>query len=77
MFNTILEEDKARYGNQHQEFIADPHNELRLGLEELETNDVFRKRFDDFVGPMVFNKEPHDFDTCFASFKEIAGLLIG
>ncbi len=76
MFDTVLEEDKERYGNQHQEFVDDPRNELKLGLEELEANEEFRKRFDAFVAPMVYNTEPHDFDTCFASFKGISEQLI-
>ncbi|ALR95541.1 pyrophosphatase (plasmid) [Vibrio alginolyticus] len=76
MFDTVLEEDRARYGNQHHEFVDDPRNELKLGLEELESNEEFRKRFDAFVAPMVYNTEPHDFDTCFASFKGISEQLI-
>lgn len=76
MFDTVLEEDKTRYGNQHQEFVDDPRNELKLGLEELETNEKFRKRFDAFVAPMVYNTEPHDFDTCFSSFKGISEQFI-
>ncbi|WP_353500431.1 nucleotidyl transferase AbiEii/AbiGii toxin family protein [Vibrio chaetopteri] len=76
MFDTVLEEDKNRYGNQHQEFVDDPRNELNLGLEEIENNEQFRKRFADFVAPMVYNSDPHDFDTCFASFKGISEQLI-
>lgn len=77
MFDSVLEEDKTRYGNQHKEFVDDPRNELKLGLEELEANEEFRKRFDAFVAPMVFNTAPHDFDTCFSSFKGISTQLIG
>lgn len=77
MFDTVLEEDKTRYGNQHQEFVDDPRNELTLGLEELETNEEFRNRFNAFVAPMVYNTAPHDFDICFASFKGISEQLIG
>ncbi|PSU44828.1 pyrophosphatase [Photobacterium frigidiphilum] len=76
MFDTVLEEDKERYGNQHKEFVDDPRNELKLGLEELEINEEFRKRFEAFVAPMVYNSEPHSFDTCFASFKGISEQLI-
>ncbi|CAH8242363.1 hypothetical protein VAE122_30005 [Vibrio aestuarianus] len=49
---------------------------MNLGLQELESNPLFRQRFDDFVKPMAFNPQPHDFDTCFASFKRIAKSLI-
>ncbi|WP_162922555.1 nucleotidyl transferase AbiEii/AbiGii toxin family protein [Aliivibrio sp. EL58] len=76
MFNVVLEEDKRRYGNQHQEFVDDPKNELMLGLVELETNVEFRNRFDAFVAPMVYSAEPYDFDTCFTSFKGISEQLL-
>ncbi len=76
LFKAVLEEDIARFGNQHAEFVANPKQELQLGLKELEENPIFRQRFQEFVTPMVFNTEPHDFDTCFASFKRIAASLI-
>lgn len=76
LFKTVLEEDIARFGNQHAEFVANPKQELQLGLKELENNPIFCERFQDFVTPMVFNTDPHDFDTCFASFKCIAEVLI-
>ncbi|MEZ8745024.1 nucleotidyl transferase AbiEii/AbiGii toxin family protein [Vibrio sp. 10N.261.49.A5] len=76
LFNNVLKEDIDRFGNQHAEFVANPKQELQLGLKELEDNPVFRQRFQDFVTPMVFNTAPHDFDTCFASFKRIAQSLI-
>ncbi|MCE7732834.1 nucleotidyl transferase AbiEii/AbiGii toxin family protein [Vibrio campbellii] len=76
LFKAVLEEDIARFGNQHAEFVANPKHELQLGLKELEENAIFRQRFQEFVTPMVFNTEPHDFDTCFASFKRIAASLI-
>lgn len=76
LFKAVLAEDIARFGNQHAEFVANPKQELQLGLKELEENAIFRQRFQDFVTPMVFNTAPHDFDTCFASFKRIAASLI-
>lgn len=76
LFTAVLEEDIARFGNQHTEFVANPKQELQLALEELDENPIFRQRFQDFVTPMVFSTEPHDFDVCFASFKGVAGLLI-
>jgi predicted nucleotidyltransferase component of viral defense system len=76
LFNTVVEEDIKRFGNQHAEFVADPKQELQLGLQEIEQNPVFRQRFQDFVTPMVFNTEHHDFDTCFVSFKRVSESLI-
>jgi len=76
MFDVVLEDDKRRYGNQHQEFVDAPKNELKLGLVELGTNVEFRNRFDAFVAPMVYSAEPYDFDTCFTSFKDISEQLI-
>ncbi|MFA0338110.1 nucleotidyl transferase AbiEii/AbiGii toxin family protein [Vibrio breoganii] len=76
LFLTVLQEDVDRFGTQHPEFVVAPIKELRLGLQELEGNPIFRQRFVDFVTPMVFNSQPHDFDTCFASFKRIAHQLL-
>ncbi len=76
LFQTVLKEDLERFGNQHNEFVKDPTGELLLALNELEENPIFRQRFDDFVTPMVFNSAPHDFDTCFSSFKSVAVPLI-
>jgi predicted nucleotidyltransferase component of viral defense system len=76
LFDTVLQEDISRFGNQHAELVANPKQELKLGLQELEDNQIFRQRFQNFVTPMVFNTEPHDFDTCFVSFKRIAESLI-
>ncbi|ASA57670.1 nucleotidyl transferase AbiEii/AbiGii toxin family protein [Vibrio gazogenes] len=76
LFQTVLVEDVKRFGNQHAEFVAEPIQELRLGIQELETNPLFRERFTDFVTPMVFNTDTPDFDTCFASFKRIAQSLM-
>ncbi|NOH70236.1 nucleotidyl transferase AbiEii/AbiGii toxin family protein [Vibrio pectenicida] len=76
LFLTVLQEDVDRFGSQHAEFVAAPIKELRLGLQELEDNPIFRQRFVDFVTPMVFNSQPHDFDTCFASFKRVAHQLL-
>ncbi|MCD9517556.1 nucleotidyl transferase AbiEii/AbiGii toxin family protein [Photobacterium phosphoreum] len=76
LFNAVLQEDITRFGNQHTEFVNNPSKELQDGLSELENNLLYRQRFDAFVTPMVFNQQPHDFDSCFASFKRIAELLI-
>ncbi|MFV0448049.1 MAG: nucleotidyl transferase AbiEii/AbiGii toxin family protein [Vibrio sp.] len=76
LFQTALKEDLERFGNQHHEFVEDPTGELLMAVYELEDNPIFRQRFDDFVTPMVFNSAPHDFDTCFSSFKSVAVSLI-
>ncbi|OTA19380.1 pyrophosphatase [Xenorhabdus beddingii] len=76
LFQTVLQEDVKRFGNQHAEFVANPVQELQLGLQEIESNPMFRQRFTDFVTPMVFDTKTPDFDTCFASFKRIAQSLM-
>ncbi|MBH0090610.1 hypothetical protein [Pseudoalteromonas sp. NSLLW218] len=55
MFDSILEEDRLRFGNQHQEFVDDARNESKLGLIELESNERFRERFNAFVTPLVYS----------------------
>lgn len=77
MFKAVVQEDIARYGSQHPEFKNDAKSELLFGLTHLETQTEYRERFEIFVSPMVYNTALHDFDTCFASFKAVAGELIG
>ncbi len=57
LFQTVLQEDVKRFGNQHPKFVANPVQELQLGLQKLESNPIFRQRFANFVIPMVFNTE--------------------
>ncbi|MGR5159234.1 nucleotidyl transferase AbiEii/AbiGii toxin family protein [Vibrio owensii] len=76
LFIEVMEEDRVRYGRQHAEFADNPKEELKQGLVELETDTKFRERFEQFVKPMVYNTEPHDFDTCFDSFKSITHELL-
>ena len=76
LFQTVVEEDIKRFGSQHPEFVEAPREELLFALSELELREDYRERFNNFVAPMVFNQAPHDFDTCFNSFKKIALKLI-
>jgi len=58
MFDSILEENRLRFGYQHQEFVDDARNESKLGLIELKSNERFRERFNAFVAPRVYIKPP-------------------
>lgn len=76
LFQIVLQEDVRRFGNQHSEFVINPIQELQLGLKELEFNPLHYQRLINFVIPMVFNTERPNFDTCFASFKNVAQSLM-
>lgn len=76
LFKIVLQEDVRRFGNQHSEFVINPIQKLQLGLKELEFNPLHYQRFTNFVIPMVFNTERPNFDTCFASFKNVAQSLM-
>lgn len=76
LFQIVLQEDVSRFGNQHSEFVINPIQELQLGLKKLESNPLHYQRVTNFVIPMVFNTERPNFDTCFASFKNVAQSLM-
>jgi isopentenyl phosphate kinase len=50
----VIAEDVARYGNQHQEFVENPINELMYGLKILEENKIYENRFNQYVVPMIY-----------------------
>lgn len=49
--------DSDRYGRQHQEFVAAPTNELRYGLNQIGEQGVYKERYKNFVGPMVYGAQ--------------------
>lgn len=50
----IIKLDVERYGNQHQEFVDNPIEELLLGLRLLEEEQKHEERYIEYVTPMVY-----------------------
>ncbi len=51
-----IEQDIERYSARYLEFCESPIEELKMGLEELVSNPVYKERYLQFVTPMVFGE---------------------
>ncbi|OCA53234.1 nucleotidyl transferase AbiEii/AbiGii toxin family protein [Photorhabdus namnaonensis] len=76
IFIKVVSEDIAKYGRKHPEFTNNPFDEMRYALLQLKNNKKYAQRFEDYVAPMVYNQQPHDFKTCFATFEKISNDIL-
>lgn len=67
----VVHMDTARYGSQHPQMLTSPFDELRYGLNLLETNVIHRQRYEEYVEPIVYSKTPISWDDAFPSFKNL------
>lgn len=72
-----INQDIERYGNQYPEFCESPVAELKMGLEELASNPVYKKRYEQFVTPMVFGGDPVLWEDAYSCFKHTVLSVLG
>jgi len=72
----VIADDVARYGNQHDEFVLAPIDELMYGLLILEENKLFEERFNQYVVPMVYGNILITWSDAFAVFKRLIKLVL-
>jgi hypothetical protein len=65
----VIAEDVVRYGNQHQEFVKNPIDELMYGLQMLEEKKVYEDRFNHYVVPMIYDNIIITWQDAFSVFK--------
>ncbi|KFK95460.1 MULTISPECIES: nucleotidyl transferase AbiEii/AbiGii toxin family protein [unclassified Serratia (in: enterobacteria)] len=67
-----IEQDIERYGAQYPEFCESPVEELKMGLEELASNPVYKERYQQFVTPMVFGETHVSWEEAYTCFRQTA-----
>ncbi len=67
-----IKQDIERYGNQYLQFCESPIEELKMGLEELVNNPVYKERYQQFVVPMVFGERRVSWEEAYACFRQTA-----
>lgn len=73
----IITIDVERYGNQHTEFVASPADELNYGLHLLASDPIHKKRYTQYLSPMVYADDPVNWDDAFNVFKILVdGILV-
>jgi len=75
MVQKVIEIDQ-KFSNNHKEFRADPKGELRYGLSILLNQTQHRKRYDQFIGPLVYHRTPAGWDNAIGSVKALAEIWI-
>lgn len=58
------------FGNQHPQFRDDPHNELRYGFKLLQDDVKHKDRYQNFIGPLVYNQNPANWEESLESLHE-------
>lgn len=67
-----IAQDIERYGAQYPEFSKSPVKELKMGLEELTNNPVYKARYLQFVTPMVFGQGHVSWEEAYTCFRQTA-----
>ncbi|MBS9431494.1 nucleotidyl transferase AbiEii/AbiGii toxin family protein [Photorhabdus hainanensis] len=67
-----IKQDIERYGNQYPQFCESPIEELKMGLEELVNNPVYKERYQQFVVPMVFDERLVSWEEACTCFRRTA-----
>jgi len=71
----VINEDVARFGAQHLQFVENPIAELKYGLMLLEENSQFEERFNKYVVPMVYGSRPIKWVDAFTVFKSLVNAI--
>lgn len=72
----VIEIDIKDFGNQHPQFRDDPYKELLYGFERIQEQEKFKVRYQNFIGPLVYNKNPATWEESMESLSEIVTSLI-
>ncbi|WP_233588736.1 nucleotidyl transferase AbiEii/AbiGii toxin family protein [Legionella sp. km535] len=76
LIKKVIEIDINEFGNQHPQFRDDPYKELLYGFEQIQNQEKFRVRYQKFIGPLVYNRNPASWEESMASLNEIVtGLM--
>ncbi|VUX54883.1 conserved protein of unknown function [uncultured Woeseiaceae bacterium] len=76
LIQSVIEQDAKQFGNQHPEFQRAPHDELKFGLELISAGGVFKERYDNFIGPLVYHPNPPAWEEVLASLNNLASKTI-
>ncbi len=66
-----MQADIERYGNQHNQMVESPLDELQYALALLESDHIHQVRYELYVKPMVYAKNKTTWEEAFLSFKTL------
>lgn len=75
-FYKVIEYDKDKFVSKHKEFIDNPFDELKYGLNELVNSKLYEKRYNKFLGPMVYSNTPPSWQQSINNLKKLLDSIL-
>ncbi len=72
----VITIDADQFGNQHPEFRDSPIDELLFGFESIREDENSSKRYDNFIGPLVYHPHPASWQTALDSLETLVEHLL-
>ncbi|KTD41826.1 hypothetical protein Lpar_3143 [Legionella parisiensis] len=66
----VIKIDMEEFGNQHLQFRDEPYKELRYGFKLLQEDIKHKNRYQNFIGPLVYNQNPASWEEALESLNE-------
>jgi hypothetical protein len=74
---TIIANDAKQYRTQHPEYFAAPEREIFQSLEILKNKPLWKKRFQDFIDVMVYEKASTPiYESAMQSLENVSSFII-
>lgn len=71
----VIQIDATQFGNQQHEFRQNPIAELKFALRHIQTEDHYKERYRDFIGPLVYHTAPVSWEQALNTFVLACGCL--
>lgn len=69
--------DGEQFANKHREFLDAPKGELRSALAALNNQNEYRKKYEQFLGPLVYSKNKPTFEKGLSTLNSLAEKVWG
>ncbi|MFO2903318.1 nucleotidyl transferase AbiEii/AbiGii toxin family protein [Legionella pneumophila serogroup 1] len=76
LIKQVIQIDIEQFGSQHPQFRDDPNKELRYGFKLLQEDVKHKQRYHNFIGPLVYNRNPASWEESLESLNEKINSLI-
>lgn len=75
LLQNVIQIDSDQFGNQHPEFKDNPIAELKMALKHLQTETIHQERYRDFIGPLVYHRDPVTWAQALKNFIQVCAFL--
>jgi len=72
----VIEIDQEHFRNQQPNFAQNPFKELKYGLKCLIERPIYQERYNQFIGPLVYDQKPANWDTSLKTLRHMANMIL-